>query len=91
MLFTNSDTQISPISTETQRINETSYFYRSDHFKTGESRWFSFFVYRAFGNFGPGPKFSHFCGFLSEIFGQKIDFSKFSLKNDQIEKFLNAL
>ena len=32
--------------------------------------------YSALNNFGPAPKFGHFLGFRSEIFGQKIDFSK---------------
>ena len=30
-------------------------------------------LYRAFNNFGPAPMFGHF---WSEIFGQKLDFSK---------------
>ena len=36
-------------------------------------------IYSAFKNLGSAPKFGHFLGFWSEVFGQKFDFSPFGL------------
>ena len=45
--------------------------------------WEVHFTYIAFKNFGRAPKFGHFRGFWSEIFGQKLDFQNCPILKNQ--------